>query len=578
MDRFPVSIWALSVLVLCALFMPDAFAARHALVIGNDNYQTVPKLRNAVADADAMGKALRAANYEVTMLKNRELRQMMADVRRFKAKLQGGDEVVFFFAGHGVQIGAVNYLLPVDLQSESEDQVRDESIALSRILEDLREQKPALVMAIIDACRDNPFTGTGRSIGGRGLTGVAGATGQMVIYSAGEGQKALDSLGKNDSVRNGVFTRVFVKEMSKPGLSINQIVRNVRSQVNDLARKLNHEQVPAIYDQVLGTFYFVPRDASAGVAAAEAIPEPARTPASQDLELSYWNSVKDSRHDKELEAYLARFPDGRYAEPARARIATLARVANVAAQRPTLPFAVSEEVWAVIENSEAYAKAVAAGPAVATYRQTIRMAQGDSETAVNVASHAIDQAAPAYTQKTLTHETSAKVLFRTYKTSFANTHYFALGFLPLGNAVGAQITESVTRVSEISGSLFPMREGAELSMAYRVDNKLNYLGSRDVKLHCTVAAAIRANTVRADFPGNAWPVDCITQSTSGGQAVTTKNRSFYLEDYRVMSDMISVIATMPGEHGADVIPASSHDYTVGDIGFAIKNYQLKFGH
>ncbi|MES3026203.1 MAG: caspase family protein [Pseudomonadota bacterium] len=238
------------------LALPPVQAARLALVVGNDNYEAIPKLRNAGADVDAMAKALRKAGFDVTDLKDRTLRQMKDDVRQFRDRVRGGDEVVLFFSGHGVQIDGMNYLLPVDVRSNSEGQVRDDALALSQVLEDLRQQRPALTLAIVDACRDNPFKGNGRSIGGRGLARVAGATGQMVIYSAGEGQQALDSLGARDPVRNGVFTRVFVKEMEQRGVTIDQVARNVREEVYRLAQNVKHEQVPAIYDQVLGRYYF----------------------------------------------------------------------------------------------------------------------------------------------------------------------------------------------------------------------------------------------------------------------------------------------------------------------------------
>ena len=78
----------------------------------------------------------------------------------------------------------------------------------------------------------------------------------MIVFSAGTGQQALDKLGPSDKNKNGVFTRVFVKEMQKPGVSIDRVVRTVRTEVVNLAKSVGHEQVPAIYDQVVGEFYF----------------------------------------------------------------------------------------------------------------------------------------------------------------------------------------------------------------------------------------------------------------------------------------------------------------------------------
>src|SRR5438105_4884642 len=233
-----------------------AQAARLALVIGNDHYRAIPRLKNARADAEAMAAALGKAGYEVTLQRDQSLRQMRDVLRGFREHIQEGDEVVLFFSGHGVQIGHTNFLLPGDVRAKSEEQVRDDGVMLSDMLAEIAEQKPSLTLAIVDACRNNPFPKKGRAIGGRGLTGVAGATGQMVIYSAGEGQEALDRLDDHDHVRNGLFTRVFLREMRKPGVPVNDVVRQVREEVHRLARKAHHHQVPAIYDQVLGKFYF----------------------------------------------------------------------------------------------------------------------------------------------------------------------------------------------------------------------------------------------------------------------------------------------------------------------------------
>lgn len=231
-------------------------ANRKALVIGNDTYKSVSKLLNAREDAKAIAASLSAVGYQVTLKLDLNEKEMKAALRAFSSQVQGGDEVMFFFAGHGVQLGAANYLLPIDIGGESEAQVKDEAIQLQRILDDMSEKKSKFTLAMIDACRDNPFKTTGRAIGGRGMAPTTAATGQMVVFSAGTGQQALDRLGINDKSKNGLFTRTFLKEMQKSGVSIDRIVKNVRNEVAELARSVGHEQVPAIYDQVLGDFFF----------------------------------------------------------------------------------------------------------------------------------------------------------------------------------------------------------------------------------------------------------------------------------------------------------------------------------
>ena len=230
-------------------------STRRALVIGNDTYQSVPKLLNAREDAQAMARSLREMGFQVQLELDLRERDMKAALRQFKSRVEGGDEVIIFYAGHGVQLAGTNYLLPVDISGENEEQIRDESIQLQRILDDMTEKRAKFTLAMLDACRDNPFKGSGRAIGGRGLAPTSAATGQMVIFSAGTGQQALDKLGPNDQEKNGLFTRVFLKEMQKPGISIDRIVRNVRSEVVTLAKSVGHEQVPAIYDQVVGEYF-----------------------------------------------------------------------------------------------------------------------------------------------------------------------------------------------------------------------------------------------------------------------------------------------------------------------------------
>lgn len=111
---------------------PVVMARRRALVIGNDNYKNVSRLENAVEDAKAMSEALEGLGYKVDLHANLTERAFKRALRTFRADLKGGEEVLFFYAGHGVQLGNSNYLLPIDLGSDSADQVRDESIELTQ--------------------------------------------------------------------------------------------------------------------------------------------------------------------------------------------------------------------------------------------------------------------------------------------------------------------------------------------------------------------------------------------------------------------------------------------------------------
>jgi hypothetical protein len=250
-----------------------------ALVIGNDAYRDVEPLQTARADATAMAKALEGVGFKVSLRLDVDDRALKAAVRQFKAQLAAGDDAVFFYAGHGVQFGSDNYLVPVNVGIDDEEQIRDESVPLRRVLEDLQDVKARFSLAIIDACRNNPFRTRSRAGAARGLIPAPAATGQMVIYSAGAGQAAIDRLGKGDRDPNGLFTRVLLREITAPGIPVDRVVRKVRDQVVALARSVGHEQVPAIYDQTIGDFFFVPAaTVQAAVPATLTAPPPTPTP------------------------------------------------------------------------------------------------------------------------------------------------------------------------------------------------------------------------------------------------------------------------------------------------------------
>ena len=314
-------------------------AHRYALVIGNDNYQNVTPLHNARSDARAVAAALQRVGFKVTLEQDVTLVKLKAALRSFKSQISGGDDAVFYFSGHGVQFDGTNYLIPTDLVAQSQEQVMDDSVPLQRVLDDLRDQKARFALAIVDACRDNPFKGAGRAIGGRGLAPVTAASGQMVMYSAGAGQEALDRLGDQDSDPNGVFTRVLIQEISKPGVPADQVLKHVKAQVVEMAEGVHHQQVPALYDQSIGEFYFVPPQAAPAVPTYSSAPSPASSPPAAgsdaihvqttgELEQSYWNRVKDSTDPADFRDYARQYPNGAHSGEAALMLRRLDRSAH----------------------------------------------------------------------------------------------------------------------------------------------------------------------------------------------------------------------------------------------------------
>jgi formylglycine-generating enzyme required for sulfatase activity len=253
----------LILLIYCALVAPvyAQSSKRLALVIGNDSYTQVAPLANARNDAKAIATELTAAGFDVTSRLDLGYFDTLNVVSAFIQRIQPGDEVAFFFAGHGVQIQKGNYLLPVDVPGTNETVVERSSIALDDLMDQIKRAGPRFTLMLIDACRDNPFKGTGRNIGeGRGLRPPEPPRGQLVVFSASRGQQALDKLNAQDTNPNGVFTREFIKKMRQRGVPVEQVARTVQSTVEQLAAQAGREQRPAIYNESSGNFYFYVAD------------------------------------------------------------------------------------------------------------------------------------------------------------------------------------------------------------------------------------------------------------------------------------------------------------------------------
>ena len=246
-------------IVVCfgLFFCLQVQAKRVALVIGNDNYMAVGKLHKADNDATAMARELKSAGFAVQLHQNLNYRCTVKAIENFASGISGGDEVVVFYAGHGVQIKNGNYLLPTDIEVSSESEIEKTAYDLLTLTEKLADAKPAFSLVIVDACRDNPLRSKGRSIGtARGLSPIEAPKGQMIVYSASRGQQALDRLLEKDPNPNSVFTRELITRMKNPGVKIDDLMRDVQNSVEELAKSVRHEQRPAIYNESRGNFYF----------------------------------------------------------------------------------------------------------------------------------------------------------------------------------------------------------------------------------------------------------------------------------------------------------------------------------
>lgn len=331
------------VLGLALLWAAPAQARRLALVIGNDNYQQVSRLDKAVNDAEGMAVALTAAGFEVSKHRDLTFRKTVLAFEEFYDKVKGGDEVVVFYAGHGVQTDRGSYLLPVDIEGETQSQIEKISYSVNGMLEELDRIKARFSLIIVDACRDNPLRSRGRTIGiARGLSAPDVAKGQMVIFSAGRNQKALDSLSSKDENPNGVFTREFLARMRAPGVSVEKLAIEVKGAVERLAATVNHDQRPLIVNDATGEFFFFPVAGPAGAAAAAAAPAQSMS-SDADREDRFWEDAKAPDNAAGYEAYLTLYPTGRYAGLAKAHLSRLQGTAGgaggtqLASSRNALP-------------------------------------------------------------------------------------------------------------------------------------------------------------------------------------------------------------------------------------------------
>jgi hypothetical protein len=244
-------------LALLAQAAPAHAEKRVALVIGNNDYKNVPKLQKAVNDARTMGDTLKQLGFAVMVAENQTRQAFSQTLLQFDATIQPGDTAFFFFAGHGFEIAGQNYLLPTDVPAATEGQeelVRDASILADRVVSRLQNRGARTAILVFDACRNNPFErrGTRAVAGGGGLAPMTQLPeGVFSVFSAGPRQTALDRLSDHDDNPNSVFTRIFAKELLKPGENLVQVAQRTRRVVAEMADTVSHKQIPVYFDQMV---------------------------------------------------------------------------------------------------------------------------------------------------------------------------------------------------------------------------------------------------------------------------------------------------------------------------------------
>ena len=219
---------------------------RLALVIGNSNYESVP-LKNPANDARDMADQLERLGFDVILETNAVKRTMLAAMERFGRSLRDAKVGLFFFAGHGMQVKGINYLIPVGAYVRNETDVEIEGVDSRRILGRMKNGGADVNIIFLDACRDNPFNRSFRSVD-RGLARMDAPKGTFIAYATGPGSVAEDGEG-----RNSPFTRHMVKYIATPGLPIESLLKRVRQGV---LQETGENQMPWQSSSLTGDFYF----------------------------------------------------------------------------------------------------------------------------------------------------------------------------------------------------------------------------------------------------------------------------------------------------------------------------------
>jgi len=249
-------------LALSALNAPAQPGERRvALVIGNGSYKSAP-LKNPVGDAQAVATSLRALGYEVTIRENTSLRDMIEALREFSVRAASASVRLLFYAGHGIQAKGRNYLLPVDVEPQGEDEVAAKCADVGEFIDRLSANKKGLNLVVLDACRVNPFIDgvivgpDGRRLKFRGMTpkGLApldAPVGTLVAFSTAPNGVALDG----PKGEHSIYAKHLLANIQTPGLPVEQLFKRVRIGV---AEETQRVQVPWESSSLTTDFCFKP--------------------------------------------------------------------------------------------------------------------------------------------------------------------------------------------------------------------------------------------------------------------------------------------------------------------------------
>ncbi|MBF0472455.1 MAG: caspase family protein [Nitrospirae bacterium] len=287
---------------------------RVALVIGNGAYKTSP-LKNPVNDALAMAKVLESLNFEVISGVNLTKDEMMKRVIAFGNKIKDGGVGLFYFAGHGVAFNGQNYLIPINATIDSQEVVEVEAMSADYVLARMDAAKNRLNIVILDACRNNPFARSFRSVS-NGLAQMKAPEGSFIAYATAPGSVASDGGGKN-----GLYTQELIKSMNKPGLKIEEMFKDVRISVESQSGK---KQTPWESSSITGDFYFK-IDPNAGSSISQTQTVQTVQKSLSPIE-EHWQTIKNSTDISDFRDFITAHPNSSFVAAAQAKIKQLEKI------------------------------------------------------------------------------------------------------------------------------------------------------------------------------------------------------------------------------------------------------------
>ena len=303
--------WAAIVLFLSLAPSSGLSGERIALLIGNSAYSRPEMaLRNPKNDVVALAASLRELGFQVTEAINQDLAGMESVVTEFRRAAKNAEMALFFYAGHGVQIGGENHLIATEFNGADTAALKRSSLKMAQVRNAFEDARPEIGILILDACRNNPFTDSG--VVADGLVRSKGGVGLLIAYATDPGNLAFDGVGANS-----VFTNALLNHIDTPGLDARLMLGRVRQQV---VLETRGQQVPWVEEAVLGEHFFAPaRTGSDGAALSDPLAE----------ELRLWRQISSSPDPTGFIAYLRDYPNGLFKEFATDRITRLEAAARV---------------------------------------------------------------------------------------------------------------------------------------------------------------------------------------------------------------------------------------------------------